>query len=710
MGRCLKGKGPRIAITVLAFLVTLLASVSVFLPRNIGNTLQVTGSPIQTLGISKETSKVNCDIDESGKYVITDSDPQMIFSCEGQDIQSIKINLAAPTDKVVDVEVYTAFADAVFTAERCYASCVLSGTDGVTIAVPKEDYKYIRVDVNSDQIYLKDIELYDVESEGVPFVPDYSTKDYVKAAIVPVFVALIVWLIERYTKVTEKTVAAIKENKAKVGEATLASVVAVLISVVIEFLISIIDKDGAFSIYRMIFIAGVLGLAVIFVYGRKSLSKKPENVFLPVVLVLGIVMLFGSPAKHIAWDFDSHYPWAVDMSYMDVAYYTNMDTRIDKVSGETLVLESTALDNYDEYIENANKFDETVASQKFVKFSLPHLPSGVFIAVARFLGANFIVKYNLGRLANLLVYALVCYFAIKRIKSGKMLLSVICLFPTCLFLATNYGYDHWVNSFSILGLAYYVSELQEPDKPVSVMDTIIMCGAFALSALPKLIYVVLMAMPLFMYKNWSSKKEKRRYYMILIIIFAIVFAGFVIRSMGSITGSGDSRGGAVNPSEQLAGILSNPFGYIKLLFNFLTTYLSLGTTKEYISHFSYLGIGEYWIIIVILMGVVALTDTNSSIKFKIPMLVRILSIVLFVGMAALIASAMYISFTPVGAETVLGCQPRYMLPIVAPLWLLVTGQRWDVADNKAVYNGVVLGSMSSLVMIEIYSQIIIRMI
>ena len=89
---------------------------------------------------------------------------------------------------------------------------------------------------------------------------------------------------------------------------------------------------------------------------------------------------------------------------------------------------------------------------------------------------------------------------------------------------------------------------------------------------------------------------------------------------------------------------------------------------------------------------------------------KILSIFFFVGMAALIASALYISFTPVGHSTVLGCQPRYIIPLLAPTILLVTGQRKDVIKSKGAYNGFVLISASAAFMLDLYSLIIIKMV
>ena len=289
-----------------------------------------------------------------------------------------------------------------------------------------------------------------------------------------------------------------------------------------------------------------------------------------------------------------------------------------------------------------------------------------------------------------------------------MIISVICLLPTSIFLATNYAYDWWVTGFLVLGTAYFVSELQEPDKPISVKDTVIMSFAFALGALPKLVYIIPMGMLLFMRKNWSSKKERIRYYRIIIAVFAVVLLMFMMKSMVSLGSAGDTRGGNVGPRDQVYGMLLAPIGYAKLLLKFLAGYLSIEGMQGYVSFFAYLGYGSLWLIPVILICFTTLTDASNKISFKIPVYMRALSVILFVGMSALIATALYISFTPVGLNAINGCQPRYIIPLLAPLLLLLTGKRLYIIKNKTVYNGVVLALMSFTVMSETYSVMLTK--
>lgn len=56
------------------------------------------------------------------------------------------------------------------------------------------------------------------------------------------------------------------------------------------------------------------------------------------------------------------------------------------------------------------------------------------------------------------------YFAIKKLKNGKILLAVIGLSSTTMFMASTMSYDYWVIGFTTLGYSFFISELQNRDK------------------------------------------------------------------------------------------------------------------------------------------------------------------------------------------------------------------------------------------------------
>lgn len=690
----------------IVYFAVLFICVAMFLPRNVGDVYVIDESPEASFGMDDIYSSSNCELSYDGTYVIKGEDPYIIFKADNTEAQCLRVSIASDVEQEIPFQIYTALDDQQFSAENVYSSTVFKGEQSSIVVLEKGQYVYYRLDIDYADVRLLGIELFDEMPSTVPYKPDFSAKNYLAVILIPIVLAAVVWLSDRKFSFVERACGSIKANRSTILKVAVIAISGLLAAALIELSIGLVTGGALFNVYRWLFIAGIVELVLTFVFGFKSLKDKPENLFLPIVLILGIVMLFCSPIQHICWDFDSHYKWAVHTSYPGgTTYMTKAYKSIEYVNAHTFYSDER---DYEQDIERLNEEEKIFCGETESDLSLAHLPSAVFIAVARFFNASFSVKCNLGRLANILLYSFLCFFAVKKIKSGKMIISVICLLPTSIFLATNYAYDWWVTGFLVLGTAYFVSELQEPDKPISVKDTVIMSFAFALGALPKLVYIIPMGMLLFMRKNWSSKKERIRYYRIIIAVFAVVLLMFMMKSMVSLGSAGDTRGGNVGPRDQVYGMLLAPIGYAKLLLKFLAGYLSIEGMQGYVSFFAYLGYGSLWLIPVILICFTTLTDESNKISFKIPVYMRALSVILFVGMSALIATALYISFTPVGLNAINGCQPRYIIPLLAPLLLLLTGKRLNIIKNKTVYNGVVLALMSFTVMSETYSVMLTK--
>lgn len=691
--------------------ISTLFCVARYFPTNVGRVYEIDAEATQNLKAEDVLSAINCSLDTNDNYKILGSDPQLLFDVTANGIEAARLSLSSPAKETVSFEVYTALESESFTAEKCYVGCVFKGQSSAVVDLPLGDYRSIRLDIDNDKyVVFESLDLYDEQPEFVLYTPKRSANAYVFTVIIPLVCAALAFFANRRFRLCEKTAASIKKNIKTIAKFSGLTLLALPIGALVEWVLCNIERQGVFNAYRWIFFVAAIEIIFVFILLRRHLAEKPENVFLPVVLIIGFAMVFGSPIKHICWDLDSHYPWAVHTSYSDTAYLTAADICIDNVASQSMVGSDFNLESYKDDLAYLNEADNMLIKEVDAQFSIAHLPTGLFIAVARMFGASFAFKYNLGRVVYLLIYAFVCYFAIKKIKSGKMILATICLFPTCLFLATNYAYDWCVTAFTILGTAYFVSELQQPDKPIVLKDIIIMGCAFVLGAWSKLVYIILMSMTLFMCKNWRNKKEIRRYYFVIISIFVATFCYFAITTLIKTGAGGDTRGGNVDPIAQIKFILSNPIDYSKILVKFLRKYLSIEEMRGYISNFAYLGVGKWWPVFVVLLGITAATDSKAEFKFKIPIVIRLLSIVLFVGMAALIATALFINFTPIGSTTIAGCQPRYIIPLLAPLLLLVTGRRKDVVKEKDAYNGFVLLSATAATMCDVYSSIIVRMI
>ena len=180
------------------------------------------------------------------------------------------------------------------------------------------------------------------------------------------------------------------------------------------------------------------------------------------------------------------------------------------------------------------------------------------------------------------------------------------------------------------------------------------------------------------------------------LAFAILLSKFINVSEGMVASTGDIRGGeTVGPADQVAYIFSDIFGYAFMLLRFLfTDYLSVSNMTNYISNYAYFGVATGSAIIMVLMLLNVLFDRDEAYQCKgvCNWLSRIYVVLMYIGGSALVATSMYVAFTPVGSEFIAGCQPRYIIPWLYPMLSLWSMNRIKpIIPKKLLYVITMLG-------------------
>jgi len=296
-----------------------------------------------------------------------------------------------------------------------------------------------------------------------------------------------------------------------------------------------------------------------------------------------------------------------------------------------------------------------------------YTPAAIGIIMGKALRLSFFHTFLLSKMVILCTYVLLMYFAIKKLKNGKVLLAVIGLSTTTMFMASSMSYDFWVIGFTTLGYSFFISELQNRDKKLEYRNIIMMNICFLLGIAPKAIYFVIMFVLLFMpVDKFKDKKQRRIYYSIIVGVAIFLMMTFLLPMLINSPGTGDSRGGSdVNSTEQIKYILSNPIEYSGTLLNFLKDYLNLDYASEFISSMAYMGYGIGTAITLMLIAALMYIDRGEE-KVRMPY-VRASYFFSAAVCVVLVATALYISFTAVGADYIAGCQPRYLLPLLFPM-------------------------------------------
>ena len=463
---------------------------------------------------------------------------------------------------------------------------------------------------------------------------------------------------------------------------------------------------------KALFIYVIFFLVSFFVIYKDLLIEKVEIAVFLVILSVGAVYALTLPVScGISWDDESHFRSAVMISHIFDGRMSDADMDVlNQFAVTALEHDLYTVETHSEWVNYINQRYEDGAwvlagRMKPTSSRWCYLPAALGLFIGRVFSLPYSTMFVLGRFLNLLAYAILVYLAIKKIKSGKMILASVALLPQCIFMAASYSRDPWMIGFIMLGFAYLIGEIQTPDKKLSMLDMCIIIGSFYIGISPKAIYVPIILSALCMPKTKFKNEKQSRIYRVCVVVAALLLLASFAFPFISSGGGGvqDSRGGAeVSAGSQTQFILSEPMKYADILLTFIGDYISLENAQMNFSHMHYLGMGQYSLLIMILLAVVTFTDREECDK-HIRATLKITTLVMGFGAICLAATAMYIAFTPYMHPTILGCQYRYMIQIMFPTLFVLGCFPIENKIPKVYYRGVILGVYSFVLLSNVWN-------
>ena len=452
---------------------------------------------------------------------------------------------------------------------------------------------------------------------------------------------------------------------------------------------NIIFKFDRLIFSRFVLAFGGLASFVWIITMRNEFERKAAKIFFVLVMIIGTTMILVCPFGRTMWDVDSHYNWALTASTLGIKNQTETDLLITSANMKSWVTKS-----FDENVERIQMLNDSygdILDSSRGEISIAHVPAGIGIALGRMFHLPFYFVFLMGEYVNLFVYSSLCAIAINRLKSGKFILTAIALFPTNIFLACCYSYDYWVNGFLFVGVAYFVYELQNTDKNVSMKNEIIMCFSLMLACVPKQIYLPVLILPFFM--PWKKIGSKVKYYTTAISSVLLLGIMLIVRSLSEINTTGDVRGGnGINPIEQVHFILNNIPTFISTLLRFMRAVLSFSYIRDAVARYANLGenrtFGSIILFMVIALAFIDKKECDSLVgNWKI----KAFAISNMILVTALISTAFYLVFTPVGSSDINGVQPRYFITLLYPLAAVIGCGKRGFTSNRNYLGWVVFG-------------------
>jgi uncharacterized membrane protein len=484
-----------------------------------------------------------------------------------------------------------------------------------------------------------------------------------------------------------------------------------------------LDNRVSLSVVRMAFVCIAAFLILFLIFFKETVTNHIERVFVVFAVAMGLILTVALPEHKIGWDEEIHFNRAYSLSEAMIGH----DQALAYPAIHLLMVNSyqnwpdDRAGSKEEHFQeihylNANGvyWEREDSEDNYHELNIPgmatigYIPQALMLLFAKLFRLPFALVYLAGRLGNLFLYSIVMYFAIKKMPIGKRILTAISLLPTLMFLTGVYAYDIMVYAFIALSIAYILHELLHEEQKITYKNYIIICASMVIGCASKAVYIPLILLMLFLPKA-KFKDKKQMYIMKGIIagVFLAMMATFVLPSAGGEM-AGDERGGELTSvSGQLRMIFRYPFAYAAILLKSIKDTLGayvFGT--ESLGYMGHMLMVRFQYFIPIFLGVIMVTDTAKDKAMKLKIQYKAVSAVLILGVMSLIWTALYLSFTSVGATVIQGVQGRYYLPLLPLIYLILNTDKIQNHIPERIYNILVVGGAALVTMSSIFVKLI----
>lgn len=522
----------------------------------------------------------------------------------------------------------------------------------------------------------------------------------------------------------------------------------------------------SYLIARWLFWIVVCWSGIVLYFQREYLEKRPEIAVCSILLLIGMLYIAVIPAEmEVSWDESIHFWKSVGVSHATTGLANPLESYLYWHSGIPYGLPNK-LENLSAIHNNMQSIYHTgsgVAADTGVLsriYMVGYIPAAIMLKIGRGLHMPYWMIFKMGTSGNLLMYVTLIYFSMRKLKSGKMILAVSASIGCAFFLSTVYSYDTWVSGWFMLGMATFFGCMQREEK-VQNKELFLIVFASTIAFFPKAVYFPLLTVYfLIPQKKFESMEQYQKFLSAIVASILTLMLGVVAGSLWilpiwfvfyvavkkiisifkkigkrkkilalsiggavllvtavacvygilpKLLGRGDLRGGeAVNSALQVKFILSNPVKYAKILLVFLKdNYLSFQVSwKNIFNTLGYLGSTKVHVISLIFLIVVCITDKDKNDCWKGYAVTRYFNIAVSFLTVCLIATALYVSFTPVGYETVAGCQQRYLIPMLYAVCGTIGSCKIENKMNKTWYYAGNIAVICSILMSNIWTVVV----
>lgn len=442
---------------------------------------------------------------------------------------------------------------------------------------------------------------------------------------------------------------------------------------------------------------------------HKKRKGKLESVSFLCVLFWGAIYSLVFP-PFSAPDESAHFATAYLLSSQILGQETVNEEGLVLVREEDAVLLSYSLDE-EVYEQVFGRFFERDHSEERIGYGHrpmdvsrhAYLPQALGITAGRLFGLGQIATIYLGRLFNLLFFAVCVFWAVRLAPFGRMAFLGVSLFPMTLELVSSLSYDALAIGLSLLFTAYALY-LAYDALAVNKRELVILGLLLGFLAPCKMIYIPLAGLCFLIPREKFG--DRKRYLLAATAVALCMAAGVLWINLDKIRVYFDGTEEAVGWAGGVQGysisyVLAHPLQGLFVIGNTLVCRFPFYVNSMVGGRLGWMQyeVNEVFVIFFLFWTFLAVQPETGEKKRReeestkryqnaMPITHRVVSLLLCLLTATAALLVMLLSWTPLDSTVVEGVQGRYFLPVF-PLVLLAVRSRqiWWKESMQEIWIG-----------------------
>lgn len=437
--------------------------------------------------------------------------------------------------------------------------------------------------------------------------------------------------------------------------------------------------------YFIIFILG--GIISFAIRNANKDNIKLEKLYLWIAIPVGLVMCLNTPLGMIP-DEDDHAKKAMAISqgnFFSIADENGNAT--DMINSKVNELVSRTATTYEDAWRRINLAEtEENIKMKYNTMALYapvcHAPQAMGVFVARLFGFGITVQCYAGRLFNFAIAVALIYNAIKLIPLKKHVLMFVMLLPIVFNVLPTLSADALTIGMCSFFIAYILHLKYSNDiKEINIKQKVCLVIITMIVALCKIIYVPLCLLLFIIPKEKFKNLKNKNIFVMVTIIFAVI-----LNLLWLLYGSRFliEFNAGVDAKEQLIFILTHPIKYCIILFRTINFHFNIyyaGLLGDALGTYSIKASEIFIYMAIVISSMLFISKKEEEKKIDIDIKTRLISAFIFGVIVLLMYTSVYLQWTPVKNAFINGIQPRYFVPIIFLLAIIIDNNKIIIQEK-----------------------------